>query len=64
MSHPLEDGGFTLWHGDLDTHLKRVHGVTSKDLGVPRRTLQERYYAGTSVFTVIDSLMQQHQAKA
>lgn len=64
MSHPLEDGGFTLWHGDLDTHLKRVHGVTSKDLGVPRRMLQERYYAGTSVFTVIDSLMQQHEAKA
>jgi hypothetical protein len=60
MSHPLEDGGFTLWHGDLDTQLKRSHGVTSKDLGVSRRTLQDKYYAGTSVFTAVDALARQH----
>lgn len=60
MSHPLEDGGFTLWHGDLDTQLKRIHGVTSKELGVSRRSLQEKYYAGTSVFTMVDSLVRQH----
>ncbi len=64
MSHPLEDGGFTLWHGDLDTHLKRVHGVTSKDLGVPRRSLQEKYYAGTSIFATADVLVRQHSLTA
>lgn len=63
MSHPLEDGGFTLWHGDLDTQLKRIHGVTSKDLGVPRRALQEKYYAGTSVFAALEALVSQHQLK-
>lgn len=58
MSHPLEDGGFTLWQGDLETQLKRMHGMTLKDLGLPRRALQERYYSGTSVFAMLDIVAQ------
>jgi hypothetical protein len=56
MSYPLEDAGFTLWYGDIESHLKRVHGVTSKDLGFDRRALADRYYAGDSVFAFIDHI--------
>lgn len=56
MSYPLEDGGFTLWYGDVETHLKRIHGVTAKDLGLDRRSLADRYYAGDTVFAFIDRI--------
>jgi len=56
MTYPLEDAGFTLWHSDIETGLKRQHGVSSKDLGINRHTLQQRYYAGESVFTVLATL--------
>ncbi len=59
MSHPLEDGGFTLWQGDLETQLKRLHGTSLKELGLSRRSLQERYYAGTSVFAMLGLIAQQ-----
>ncbi|WP_142849752.1 hypothetical protein [Telmatospirillum sp. J64-1] len=62
MSHPIEDTGFTIWHGDLDSQLKRIHGVTSKDLGIPRRALQDLYYGGRSVFAVFEQLSRQHLA--
>lgn len=62
MTHPLEDVGFTLWQGDLDTQLKRMHNVTLKDLGVPRRALQDRYYGGTSVFAMLDMIAEQRKA--
>ena len=56
MSYPLEDAGFTLWHSDVETHLKRLHGTSAKELGFDRRSLADRYYAGDSVFTFIDGL--------
>ena len=64
MSYPLEDGGFILWHGDVDTQLKRSHGVTSKELGIARRTLQDKYYSGISSFTMVDVLVRQHALTA
>lgn len=60
MSHPLEDGGFTLWQGDLETQLKRIYGVSLKELGLARRMLQDSYYGGTSVFAMLDEIVQQH----
>ena len=56
MTYPLEDAGFTLWFGDVEAHLNRLHGVGTKDLGFDRRALAERYYSGQSVFTFIDGL--------
>lgn len=56
MSYPLEDNGFTLWHGDVEAQLKRLHGVSSKELGFDRRSLADRYYAGDSVFGFIDHI--------
>lgn len=56
MTYPLEDGGFILWHGDVESQLKRLHGVTIKELGYDRRALAERYYAGDSVFGFIDHI--------
>ncbi len=59
MSFPLEDAGFTLWHSDLDTQLKMQLGVTSRELGVDRRSLQQRYYGGENVFTVLQAISRQ-----
>lgn len=61
LAHPLEDPNFTHWHGDLDTQLKRFHGVTSGDLGIARRTLQERYYSGESLFAALDGIARVHR---
>ena len=60
MSYPFEDSGFTLWHSDLDTHLMRSHGVTSQQLGVDRRQLQDRYYGGDSVHVALDKIVRRH----
>lgn len=56
MPFPLEDAGFTLWHGDVETHLKRMHGISTKDLGLDLHALQKRYYAGESVFTFLEAI--------
>lgn len=56
MPFPLEDAGFTLWHGDVEAHLKRMHGVSTKDLGLDLHTLQQRYYAGVTVFAFLDDI--------
>lgn len=56
MSFPLEDTGFTLWYGDLETQLKSLHGVTAKELGLDRHSLAARYYAGDTVFGFIDHI--------
>jgi hypothetical protein len=56
VTYPLEDAGFTLWHGDVETNLKRQHGLSTKDLGLDRHSLQQRYYAGESVFTFLASI--------
>jgi hypothetical protein len=56
MTYPLEDAGFTLWHGDIETSLKRLHGTSTKDLGFNRHALQQRYYAGESVFTFLAAI--------
>lgn len=64
MPHPIEDTGFTIWHGDLETQLKRFHGVTCKELGVPRRALQDRYYRGESIFAALDHIAHQHRLDA
>ncbi|MDR3439356.1 hypothetical protein [Telmatospirillum sp.] len=56
MPYPLEDAGFTLWLGDIETHLKRLHGLSTRELGFDRHALQQCYYSGQSVFTVIDSI--------
>ena len=56
MTYPLEVGGVILWHGDVESQLKRLHGVTIKELGYDRRALAERYYAGDSVFGFIDHI--------
>ncbi len=56
MAFPIDDTGFTLWHYNVEAHLKRVHGISTKDLGLDRRSLQERYYAGDSVFTYLDRI--------
>lgn len=56
MTYPLEDTGFTLWHYNIEAHLKRVHGLTTKELGLDRRSLQDRYYAGDSVFAFLDRI--------
>ena len=56
MTYPLVDAGFTLWFGDVETHLKRVHNVSIKDLGLDRRSLADRYYAGDTVFAFLDRL--------
>lgn len=61
MTHPLVDPGFTIWHGDLETQLKRIHGVGLKDLGVDRRSLQAAYYAGDNILAVLDRLAREHQ---
>lgn len=63
MSYPIEDAGFTLWLGDLDTQLKRFHGVTSKELGIQKRNLLDRYYTGESVFSALDSISRVHLLK-
>ena len=56
MTYPLEDGGFTLWHGDIETSLKRLHDTCTKDLGFNRHALQQRYYAGESVFAFLAAI--------
>ncbi len=56
MTYPLEDAGFTLWCGDIESHLKRVHGTSTKELGFDRRSLQAHYYSGDTVFTVLDRI--------
>lgn len=56
MTFPIDDAGFTLWHGDLDTQLKQLHGMTSREMGLERRWLAEHYYAGVSVATFIGQL--------
>ncbi len=56
MTYPLEDGGFTLWHGDVEAGLKRLHHTSTKDLGFDRHALQERYYAGESVFAFLAAI--------
>ncbi|MTJ83524.1 MAG: hypothetical protein F8N37_21265 [Telmatospirillum sp.] len=56
MPYPLEDAGFTLWYGDIETQLKLQHGATARDLGLDRHMLQQRYYAGESVFTALASI--------
>ncbi len=61
MTHPLVDPGFTIWHGDLDTQLKRIHGVTLRELNVDRRFLQGAYYAGDNVIAVLDRLVREHR---
>ena len=56
MNYPLEDAGFTLWHSDIETSLKRQHGISTKDLGLNRHSLQQCYYAGESVFAFLAKL--------
>jgi hypothetical protein len=56
MTYPLEDAGFTLWHSDIETSLKSNHGISTKELGLNRHALQQRYYAGESVFTFLAAL--------
>lgn len=56
MPYPLEDGGFTLWYGDIEASLKRLHGTSAKALGFDRQALQQRYYAGESVFSVLAAI--------
>ncbi|MBF0394168.1 MAG: hypothetical protein HQL38_15945 [Alphaproteobacteria bacterium] len=56
MSYPFEDNGFMIWYGDLETQIKRMHGVSAKDLGLERRSLQKHYYSGESVFSVLDRI--------
>jgi hypothetical protein len=56
MSYPLVDSGYTMWCGDLDTQLKRLHGFTARELGFDSRSLVKRYYAGESIFSIIDEL--------
>lgn len=56
MTYPLEDGGFTLWHGDIEASLKRLHGTSTKDLGFDRHALQQRYYAGESIFAFLAAI--------
>lgn len=56
MPFPLEDGGFTLWYGDIEANVKRLYGASAKDLGYDRHNLQRRYYAGESVFAVLAAI--------
>jgi hypothetical protein len=56
MPYPLEDAGFTLWCSDIETRLMSLYRSTPKDMGFDRRALQQRYYAGESVFTFLDSI--------
>jgi len=56
MTYPLEDAGFTLWYGDIETSLKRLYDTCAEDLGLDRHSLQRRYYAGESVFTFLASI--------
>lgn len=60
MSYPFDDTNFTIWHGDLDTQLKRFHNVTLKELGIDRRSLQSRFYGGESLFAALDAIIRQH----
>lgn len=64
MPFPLEDGGFTLWYGDVEANLKRLYGTSATDLGYDRHTLQQRYYAGESVFSFLASIDQKPAAGA
>ncbi len=56
MTYPLEDGGFTLWYGDIEANLKRLHDTCAKELGFDRHALQHRYYAGESVFAFLAAI--------
>ncbi len=56
MTYPLVDAGFTLWFSDIEAHLKRVYNTSIKDLGLDRRSLADRYYAGETVFAFLDRL--------
>ncbi|PKU24840.1 hypothetical protein [Telmatospirillum siberiense] len=64
MTFPLEDGGFTLWYGDIEANLKRLYGASAKDLGYDRHILQQRYYAGESIFAVLAAIDLQLSAPA
>lgn len=61
LAHPLEDTNFTHWRGDLETQLKRLHGVNLRDLGIDRRSLQDRFYSGESLFTALDGIARLHR---
>ncbi|CAA6603887.1 conserved hypothetical protein [Rhodospirillaceae bacterium LM-1] len=61
MGYPLFDSEFTNWQGDLETRLKEGFGRSIRDLGVEGKTLLDHYYAGVSVFGMLDEITRQHR---
>ncbi|MBF0269113.1 MAG: hypothetical protein HQL44_11030 [Alphaproteobacteria bacterium] len=61
MGYPLFDSEFTNWQGDLETRLKEGFGRSIRDLGVEGKTLLDHYYAGVSVFGMLDEIIRQHR---
>lgn len=60
MPYPLFDTEYTNWQGDLETRLKDGFGRTIRDLGVEGRTLLDHYYAGVSVFGMLEEIARKH----
>jgi hypothetical protein len=60
MAYPLFDCEFTNWRGDLETRLKDGFGRSIRDLGVEGKTLLDQYYAGVSVFGMLDEIARGH----
>lgn len=63
MTYPLFDSEFTHWQGDLDTRLKDGFNCSIRELGVEGKTLVEHYYAGVSVFGMLDVITRQHRLR-
>jgi len=54
--YALFDAGYTLWKGDVETHLRQLLGVSLRDLDLPERQLLHRYHHGVSAFRLVEEL--------
>ena len=54
--YALFDTGYTLWKGDVDTHLRQLLGISLRDLGTADRELLHRYHGGVSAFRLVEEL--------
>ena len=54
--YALFDTGYTLWKGDVDTHLRQKLDISLRELCVAERELLHRYHHGISAWQMVEDL--------
>ena len=55
--YALFDTGYTLWKGDVDTHLRQLRGAGLRDLRLAERELLHHYHRGVSAYQMVEDLI-------